>query len=262
MPPKKPNKVGRTKTGARHIIRSKSKLKPEPVTAAVECPHCGKNHIVFPAKLLRAVTQTKKLSLASKVNGRKGGRPKGSKDSYKRVVSTVVAVVALFFILLAPARAEDWEVGGRTLHNVIVTQVDPDRVQITYDGGVGAPDLVTLSPELQKRFNFDPVKAKEAKDAREKLAADERAALAQINSHTPPPAPVVVTTSPPTPVVVVDTAAIRARINQLEDEIDQLSRTSAKPGHGTRGAYADMISNDEHEVADLRRQLTNAERSK
>jgi hypothetical protein len=62
---------------------------------------------------------------------------------------------------------EDWTVAGKTYHNVVVGNVYPDRVEITFDGGVGTPLLADLSPELQKRFNYDPKAVKEMQAERQ-----------------------------------------------------------------------------------------------
>ena len=70
------------------------------------------------------------------------------------------AIFAGLFCLTA--RAEDWTVSGKAYHNVKVGQVEAYRVHITYDGGIGAVMLADLSPELQKRFGYNPDKAKAA----------------------------------------------------------------------------------------------------
>ena len=60
------------------------------------------------------------------------------------------------------ARAEDWTVNGKDYHNVTVSKVDPDKVHITFDGGIGSINLADLPPDLRKRFNYDPQAAKTA----------------------------------------------------------------------------------------------------
>jgi len=86
--------------------------------------------------------------------------------------------IICMFILAALAaisvQAEDWTVNGKDYHNVIVVQVENNRVHITYTGGVGAVALADLTPDLKKRFNYDPVKAKAADDANKKKQ-DEQA---------------------------------------------------------------------------------------
>src|ERR1035438_7040862 len=71
------------------------------------------------------------------------------------------------------AWAEDWTVNGKDYHNVTVGKVEPDRVHITYDGGIGTVMLSDLTPELQKRFNYDPKAAAQA--SQQKAAADAQA---------------------------------------------------------------------------------------
>jgi len=73
---------------------------------------------------------------------------------------------------------KDWTVNGRDYHNVNVTQVETDRVHITYDGGLGTVMLSDLTPELQKRFNYDPVAAKETTQERAQQASQADAELA------------------------------------------------------------------------------------
>ena len=66
-----------------------------------------------------------------------------------------------------PAYAEDWKTtDGKTYVDVKVIRVEDDAVTILCrDGGALVP-LVELNPTLQKRFSYDPVKAKAAAAAR------------------------------------------------------------------------------------------------
>lgn len=81
----------------------------------------------------------------------------------KTSMSVILALVFATF----PAWAEDWTVAGKDYHNVTVGKVEADRVHITYDGGIGTVMLADLPPELQKRFGYDPQKAKDATKAEE-----------------------------------------------------------------------------------------------
>ena len=77
---------------------------------------------------------------------------------------------------------EDWTVNGRDYHNVKVGQVEPDRVHITYDGGLGTVLLKDLPPDLQKRFNYDPAQAKATarqRDTDQQAAAQSYASVDQ-----------------------------------------------------------------------------------
>jgi len=62
----------------------------------------------------------------------------------------------------------DWIVNGTVYHHVTVSQIEPDRVHIAYDGGAGTVQLSDLPPDLQKRFNYDPTKAQIAAQNRER----------------------------------------------------------------------------------------------
>lgn len=97
--------------------------------------------------------------------------------------SPKLVVIALGFLLgLSVGRAEDWTTtDGKTYKNVKVVKVEDDAVTILdEDGGARVP-LSTLSPDLQKKFNYDPAKAaiaaKQYQDEQEALdrAADEAA---------------------------------------------------------------------------------------
>jgi hypothetical protein len=79
-------------------------------------------------------------------------------------------ILALVFAIVS-VRAEDWTVSGKDYHNVVVGQVEADRVHISYDGGVGAVNLADLPPDLQRRFNYDPEKAKKVSEVRAQLEA-------------------------------------------------------------------------------------------
>jgi len=85
----------------------------------------------------------------------------------------VLLTVIVMGLCCLTARAEDWTVNGKTYHNVTVTKVEPDKVHIMFDGGIGSVNLSDLPPDLQKRFNYDPQAAKVA----EKAEADRLAEL-------------------------------------------------------------------------------------
>jgi hypothetical protein len=81
-----------------------------------------------------------------------------------------VALVLLALVLCSTnCLAEDWTTtDGTKYQNVEVIRVEDDAVTILYkDGGALVP-LFKLSPELQERFDYDPVKAKAAAEARAK----------------------------------------------------------------------------------------------
>ena len=90
-----------------------------------------------------------------------------------------IAATALFMALMyASVRAEDWTTSdGNIYQNVTVLRSEPDAVTILYrDGGALIP-IASLPADLQKRFDYDPAKAKIAADARAKSDAESAKVL-------------------------------------------------------------------------------------
>ena len=92
--------------------------------------------------------------------------------------------IILFMITLTVlnCRAEDWTVNGKTLHNVVIGTIHPDRVEISFDGGVGTPMFKDLAPEVMKAHpEFKPDLAGAQAEAANKAAAVQQyaAQLAQ-----------------------------------------------------------------------------------
>jgi len=75
------------------------------------------------------------------------------------------------------------QAGNVTYSNITVTTVSATDVYFTFAGGMGNVKLKDLSPDVQKRFNFDPKKAKavEQKQAENKLQYHDQLL------HQPPP---------------------------------------------------------------------------
>jgi hypothetical protein len=95
----------------------------------------------------------------------------------------ILLLITAFTALTGVLRAEDWTtLDGTTYKNVRVVRVEDDAITIIYrDGGALVP-LVKLPPALQEKFDYDPVKAKAAADARSKEdAANAKALQAEIN---------------------------------------------------------------------------------
>jgi hypothetical protein len=81
---------------------------------------------------------------------------------------TLVRALAFLLIFFSNcALAEDWTTAdGKVYREVKVIRVEPDAITILYkDGGALIP-LQKLSPTLQRRFSYDPIKAKAAAEAR------------------------------------------------------------------------------------------------
>ncbi len=92
--------------------------------------------------------------------------------------SKSLALLLTFSLLALPAWAEDWvTTDGTRYQNVKVVHVDDDAITIIYkDGGALVP-LFKLPPNLQQRFDYDPVKAKIAAEARLKADKENAEAL-------------------------------------------------------------------------------------
>lgn len=87
---------------------------------------------------------------------------------------------ALLGLFLMPLRAEDWTTtDGKTYEEVQVLSHNAAYVTILDKDGGGRIPLSTLSPNLQKRFGYDPVRAPaivaatQAADQRDKQAVAE-----------------------------------------------------------------------------------------
>jgi hypothetical protein len=88
-------------------------------------------------------------------------------------------MVLLFSISGLLLRAEDWTTNdGKVFKNVKVLSHDAGSVVILDEDGGATVELSRLSPDIQKRFNYDSAKAAEAVAASQAQAAKDLAALA------------------------------------------------------------------------------------
>jgi len=95
-----------------------------------------------------------------------------------------LVIVKAFLIALAVALfstsafAEDWTTtDGIKYQNVRVIRVEDDAVTIIYKDGGALVYLNKLPSALQKQFDYDPVKAHAASEARAKADAENAIAL-------------------------------------------------------------------------------------
>ena len=76
-------------------------------------------------------------------------------------------------LLSFSAFAEDWTTtDGKQYLNVKVVKVEDDAITVVYKEGGALIPMTKLPPALQKRFSYDPDKAKVAADARSKSDAE------------------------------------------------------------------------------------------
>ena len=101
-------------------------------------------------------------------------RGNGARLAFVKLFLTVFALALLPTALLA----EDWKTtDGMVYKDVRVIRVEADAITIIYrDGGALVP-LFKLPHDLQDRFDYDPVKAKAAAEARSKADAENAKAL-------------------------------------------------------------------------------------
>jgi beta-glucanase (GH16 family) len=108
------------------------------------------------------------------------------------------AVIFLLSLTFLSIQAEDWTTkDGKTYKGITVVKIEDDAVTILdADGGALVP-LAVLTPDLQKRFHYDPAKATVAQAKRQQdeqasqqaIADQKKAELAQTQPVTPPPVP-------------------------------------------------------------------------
>ena len=79
------------------------------------------------------------------------------------------------------ATSTNWTVDGKDYQNVTIGQVEADIVHISYDNGVATVPIADLPPDLQKRLNYDPAKAKAASEERAQEEKKAAAAAALIS---------------------------------------------------------------------------------
>jgi hypothetical protein len=90
-----------------------------------------------------------------------------------RMPATVINVKALLILAASlctsVALAEDWTTtDGKVYTDVKVVRVEDDAVTILCKNGGALVPIFKLNPTLQKRFSYDPEKAKAASAARSK----------------------------------------------------------------------------------------------
>ena len=84
----------------------------------------------------------------------------------------------MLLVVNLSARAEDWTTtDGKFYRDVKVIKLEADAVTIIHEDGGSLVPLATLPPDLQRRFKYDPEKAKVAAAARDQADSDSIKAL-------------------------------------------------------------------------------------
>jgi cytochrome c biogenesis protein CcmG, thiol:disulfide interchange protein DsbE len=89
-----------------------------------------------------------------------------------RVILLTFVLVLTVSLRAAEEKLATVDVGDDTYKNVTVTRVTATDIYFSHDGGIANAKLKNLSPELQKKFHYDPAKA-------DKAEAQKRAGAAQ-----------------------------------------------------------------------------------
>ena len=93
-----------------------------------------------------------------------------------------VGCAVLGWLAVTPVRAADitlpvLKVGSEVYSNVTITSFNATDLYFSYKGGMGNAKLKNLSPELQHRFSYDPVKAAAAEQKKFESNAQFRQGL-------------------------------------------------------------------------------------
>lgn len=172
-----------------------------------------------------------------------------------------------FFLMLmltmTPIMAEDWTVAGKTYHDILVTQVEADKVHVTYEGGIGTIPLVSLPPDLRKKFSYDPEKAKQATDAeaaRLVVIDQAHAQFAMEQKKRTIVSPIVSAQAPTishannSPIESQNQARIQFLIEDLaEKQQIQNKHGRSNMGNYSTGAYDQIIAQEKVELESLQR---------
>ncbi len=141
----------------------------------------------------------------------------------KSSLTFALCVAGLCLILSASSlRADDWKTtDGKVYQNVSVVKAEPDAVTILHQNGGALVPLATLPPDLQKKFNYDPIKAKAAADARTQANAENGKALqAEMNQAERQRHAALVAEDPRSPALVSDpSASLPANISSFDDSL-------------------------------------------
>ena len=99
----------------------------------------------------------------------------------KSPISFALCLTGILLVLGGTSlRAEDWATtDGKVYKEVSVVKVEPDAVTILHQDGGALVPMAKLPPEIQQRFDYDPVKGKAAAEARATAATENVQALQQ-----------------------------------------------------------------------------------
>jgi hypothetical protein len=141
--------------------------------------------------------------------------------------------------------AEDWKTtDGKVYQNVTVIDAQPDAVTILHQDGGALVPLANLPADIQKRFNYDPAKARAATEARARDdAANARALQAEMDQasqmrQAAPDAQDSGASGTNSSPASASSKATHYSIDDLADSIHSLRRDLSEPGYHTTAHLA------------------------
>lgn len=100
----------------------------------------------------------------------------------------ITTILMLLLALVASAAEDKYEElttkSGKTFKSVVVRTVTPSELRIMHESGMAGIKLGDLPEELQKKYGYDPEKAKEHQaNEDKKLRANEQALARELAAH-------------------------------------------------------------------------------
>lgn len=102
-----------------------------------------------------------------------------------RVVLLTFVLVLIVSLRAAEEKLATLDVGDDTYKNVTVTRVTVTDIYFNHAGGFANAKLKNLSPELQKKFHYDPAKADKAEAQKRAAAVEFGQAVAKAKQAEP-----------------------------------------------------------------------------
>jgi flagellar basal body rod protein FlgC len=178
----------------------------------------------------------------------------------------VLGAVLLFAVAGSRAQAESWTTtDGQVYNDVKVVQAEPDAVTILHQDGGALVPLAKLSPDLQKRFNYDPEKAHAAAEERTKMEAESLQALreekewVQQRATQQAQSETAATDSERESSTATSASTTHHSVNDLATSIHSLRRDLSDPDYHTMGHFwytshslsADSSDTNHHSISEI-----------
>jgi hypothetical protein len=123
---------------------------------------------------------------------------------------------------------------GQRYDEVSITRVDPDALSFTHAAGAATVDFENLPPELRTKYNYDAVKAKEAREARRQKSDAAKSLGMQQRTEAPQPPTSESTEPKPAKAWVSRATSLRSMMTayRISDADDVEGQSQLKPGYG------------------------------